>query len=151
MLDESFWLAINFFIFVALAYKFLKPILLSIIDNKIKAIKSDLHDAAELKMEAEKLIQEANLIFSKIDSKCIEIIEGAHQEYQILLERYEKEYSNILINTEKGLQTRIKQSKNELLSELELALISNLHNKIIQRIKEIEVPDALEVAKKICN
>ena len=65
-LDEKFWLAISFLIFIYFAYKPVKKAILASLDAKILAIKEQV-------LEAEKLKNDANLLFEKTSKQLGQI------------------------------------------------------------------------------
>ena len=53
--DEQFWLAVSFIVFILLAYRPLKNVILKSLDDKINAIKNQVFEAQKLKSDMAKL------------------------------------------------------------------------------------------------
>src|SRR4051812_20073947 len=65
-LDEKFWLAISFALFLYFAYRPIKKAILSSLDAKIEAIKNQV-------TEADKLREDARLLFDKAEGQLSQI------------------------------------------------------------------------------
>ena len=64
--SETFWVAVAFIIFVILAYKKTKNILIETLDKRIEEIKKKISETKKIKIEAETNLKEAKVNLEKI-------------------------------------------------------------------------------------
>ncbi|MFK7974163.1 MAG: hypothetical protein AB8B66_04820 [Rickettsiaceae bacterium] len=68
-LDESFVMAICFVIFVYIAYRPIKKVILNTLDTKIDQIKQQLHDTEQLKADAKLLLTQIQQEISSFEDQ----------------------------------------------------------------------------------
>ncbi len=103
-LDERFWLAISFCIFVYLAYRPIKRAILGAIDAKILDIKTRI-------LEAEKINHDASLLFKEVQ-KQVENLSNIRE--QVLREG--QEATDILVAEHtKNIEDFLERKKKETL------------------------------------
>ena len=68
-LDESFVMAICFVIFVYIAYRPIKKVILNTLDTKIDQIKQQLHDTEQLKTDAKLLLTQIQQEISSFEDQ----------------------------------------------------------------------------------
>ena len=83
--DSKFWLAISFFIFVALIIKYALPKILAALDNKSKQIANDIEQAKQMRQKAEQLLLEAKKHHEESLLYCQKLISNAQKEADKLL------------------------------------------------------------------
>lgn len=108
-LDERFWLAVSFIIFLYLAYKPIKKALLNSLDLKITSIKEQVlesqklnKDAVELLKKTTEQLEKLSNLRDKIIKEGIEITDKLviekNKEIEIFLERKQAEAVSLIEN-----------------------------------------------------
>jgi len=101
-LDERFWLAVSFFIFIYIAYKPVKKAVLGSLDAKINSIKAQILEAENLKKEAKLLFEKTEIQMNHLvvlraellhDAKITanQLIEEGNEQIEALLQRKKSE------------------------------------------------------------
>lgn len=154
ILDERFWIALCFLIFVYFVYKPIKLAFLSFVNQKINFIKSQIAEAESIKHEAELLLnkaeeQIANLsklkqqmlddatnsatLFLNEKQKAIELATESQQKESLNIIQnqynasYEKMKNDLMEETFQLVLEYLKTSNNTSLSDIEIA--KNLNQK----------------------
>ena len=150
--SETFWVAVAFFIFVALIFKKAKKILIESLDKRIEEIKKRINEAKELKTEAENNLNEAKRNLKKMVDDKKRIINEANEEAKNLenkLLNEEKIYSE---RFKKRISDRIEQSKNQTINDIK-KLALDISIKSIKDLlnNEKEIKDDQLISKSITN
>jgi len=132
--DPKFWLAISFIIFVAAMFKFAKPAILVIIDNKVKKIRSDVMEAAEAKANAEKLLAEAEKFYQESVTLAKKILDDAEIEANNLLDHYQKLAEEEIQRKMDLITKRIQQEEDKAIREVKEWLLSSAINAMRENI-----------------
>lgn len=83
-LDERFWLAVSFVIFVYLAYRPVKKAILASLDNKIIKIQAEMNQAQALNSEARALLDQVEQDIAKLGALRTEMLDAAARSaYQL--------------------------------------------------------------------
>ena len=149
---ESFWVAVAFFIFIALSFKKGKQIILETLDKRIENITKKINDTKKIKEEAEYNLNEAKKNLEKIINDKKRVINEANEEANNLKNKLlneEKVYSE---RFKKKILDRIEQSKNQTINDIKkLALDISIKSikELLNAKKEIE-NDGL-ISKSITN
>ena len=107
--DETFWVAVAFFIFVILSFKKIKKILIESLDKRIKEIKIRINEAKKIKEEAEINLKEAKKNLKKIIDDKKRIIEDTNEEAKIIKDKLLNEEKIYNQRLEKKIIDRIEQ------------------------------------------
>jgi F-type H+-transporting ATPase subunit b len=108
-LDERFWLAISFIIFIYLAYRPVKKAIITLLDDKVAAIKSKVLEAEGLKQDAKLLLEKVEQDIAHLGTLREEILQVAMlnanklikergNEMEAFLERKKAEMLGIINN-----------------------------------------------------
>ena len=119
IIDATFWVAISFFIFVAvLIYLKIPQKINNSLTNQVNEIKKELDEAEKLKVEAKNLLNkyEDNIDKSKNETKKI-ILEAKKNSEKFILEKTEKFHLN-MENKKKNTEQKILQMKENALREI---------------------------------
>ena len=150
--SETFWVAVAFFIFVALIFKKAKKILIESLDKRIEEIKKRVNEAKELKKDAENNLNEANKNLKNMMNDKKRIIKEANEEAKNLENRLfneEKKYSE---RFKKRIDDRINQSKKQAIDDIkEIALDISIKSIKDLLNKEKETKDSQLISKSITN
>ena len=119
MIDATFWVAISFVLFVILIlYKKVPKFVLNQIDIKISELKNKIDEAENLKSSSEKLLSNAQGKLEKSEKDSAEILKKAQKisedEIAIATEKMQRS----LENKETAAFTKIKQAKNDAISQM---------------------------------
>lgn len=95
-LDESFWLAVSFILFIYFSYRPIKKAVLNSLDIRINDIKRELKEAEKLKKEAKDLLLEAESKISKIAKFKEEMLNEAEIDAEKLLKKKTQELEQFL-------------------------------------------------------
>lgn len=79
-IDESFWLAISFIIFIYLSYRPIKRAILKSLDAKIEEVKKQVTEAEIIKQNAAALLAKVTDEISNLDQKRQQIINDSKIE-----------------------------------------------------------------------
>jgi F-type H+-transporting ATPase subunit b len=112
------WSAVNFFVLLAMLYKFAYNPINEMLDQRTNTIESSIKHAEELKVEVEQMRKEAqaNLIESRkeaqeIVGRATKSAEDAHNE---LIAKGKEEYAAIIAKGASDIQAQTEQAKVEL-------------------------------------
>ena len=149
-LDERFWLAACFVIFVYIAYRPVKKAILNSLDNKISAIKAYLSEAEKLKNEAEKLLQKTEQQMLDLDNLKSQIMSKAQEQVDNLIAHRNQEIEKLMERREQDMLTDLKVSQEQTIREVQAELMSKVTNVVTtyfidQRSKSSD----LDIAKNI--
>jgi F-type H+-transporting ATPase subunit b len=159
MLNESVIVAIAFFVFIGLTFKYIKQGLLTMLNSHvIKALKN-IRDAEKIKQEAEEMYAEVEAKYNEIIKTSEQIINRANQDVESMFKDMEKRIAEF---TEKKTQlsiSRINQQEQTLIEEIKSETIKLaidlVHESITKELsKEAQLAlldDALVNTKKIIN
>ena len=150
--SENFWVAVAFFIFIALSFKKGKQIILKALDKRIENISRKINDATKIKEEAENNLNEAKKNLEEIVDDKKRIINEANEEAKNLenkLLNEEKIYSK---RFKKKILDRIEQSKNQTINDIK-KLALDISIKSIKDLlnNEKEIKDDQLISKSITN
>ncbi len=114
--DTNFWVLISFVIFSGVAYKYGKTTVLSKLDGKIDAIRTELSQAEKLRVDAQELLAEYQRKHKDAISEAATIIADAKKHANDIKNTAEEDLKNILARREDQLQeklTRIEQNASQ--------------------------------------
>ena len=119
MFDATFWVAISFLLFIFLIlYKKVPKLILNQIDSKISELKKKIDEAENLKSSSEKLLSNAQGKLEKSEKDRTEILKKAQiiSEDEIAIAKEKMQRS--MENKESAAFTKIKQAKNDAISQI---------------------------------
>tara|TARA_R110002095_G_scaffold132175_1_gene114798 strand:- start:129 stop:608 length:480 start_codon:yes stop_codon:yes gene_type:complete len=134
--DTGFWSLISFLIFIGLAAKPLKKIILEALQTKASKISKELKEAEAMKVEAAMLLEEAKQREIRAKQEAHDILKHAEKEAVRTREQAMSDIANFVKNQKTHLEGRLKQ--------LELNAIKDIHGHMI----EVAVETAHDVVKK---
>ena len=150
--SETFWVAVAFIIFVILAYKKTKNILIETLDKRIEEIKKKINDTKKIKIEAETNLKEAKVNLEKIINNKKKIIDDAGNEADMIKDKILKEgelYSN---RSKKKILDRIEQTKYQAVTDIrKLALEVSIKSVLDFLKNENNKNDTNDIAKSITS
>ncbi len=114
-LDPRFWLAVSFFIFLALMIKYALPAILKMLDGKANMVAEEVLKASEAKAKAEQLLADAEINFQNAITFSKKLIADAEKEARNLIEHSQK-------ITEEEIQRKLNLVTNRIHQEEEKAI-----------------------------
>lgn len=135
-LDVGGWALVSFLIFIGLAAKPLKGIILDALKAKSSQISKDLTEAEALKVEALALLNKAKLRDVEAQQEASDILEHAQKEAVRTREQAMSDIAEFVKNQKTHLENRLKQ--------LETNAVLEIHDHMI----EVAVETAHEVVEK---
>lgn len=117
-LDENFWVAVSFIVFLYFAYKPVKKAILNSLDSKINDIKEKLTQTEKVKAEAKLLLEEIQREMEKFEEYKEQIINKAKTSTERLIEKRTKELEIALDRKSKSANQLIENEKSKISEEL---------------------------------
>ena len=119
IIDATFWVAVSFFIFFGgLIYLKVPQKINASLLNQINQIKSELHEAEKLKVEAKNLLSNYEDKIDKSKKEVQTIINLAKQNSEkMILEKTEK-FHQIMEIKKKNVEQKIAQMKDNALKDI---------------------------------
>ena len=118
-IDETFWVAVAFFIFIGvLIYLKVPKKINDSLNNKIGDIKKEISEAEKLKEEAKNVLSNYESKINKAQKDSINILNQAKKESEkIIIENTEKFY-DFIENRKKTTEQKIIQMKEDALKDI---------------------------------
>jgi F-type H+-transporting ATPase subunit b len=113
ILSENFWFAICFVIFLYLIYKPSKKILFKLLDAKIENIKSSIIEAAELKKQAQQLLDMTQEEIKGLSAIKNKMLAQGEQEVEELIKKRTLEMDRQLNYKKSQIIDLIKAKQDE--------------------------------------
>ena len=123
ILDEKFWLAVSFVIFVALVWKPIARFVLKALDDRSEAIRNELEEAVRLREEAQAVLAAYQKKQRESLKEAEEILRKTKEEAQHLQSKAEA-------NLKKSLDDRMKLAVEKIAQAEAKALEDVQHNMV---------------------
>ena len=120
--SAEFWVGFSFILVVGLLYSPLFKVIKELISKRITRIKTELQEAENLKLDAQKLYAEYERKFINMDNEVNEIIINQKNLIEQTKEKKLKELNNILKRRQLETQARIDQEFNQVQQEINEAI-----------------------------
>lgn len=131
--NESFWVAVSFFIFVALVYKPVGNLIVKALDERAIRIKNELGEALRLKEEAQALLASYQRKQKEMAEEAESIVAEAEAEAKRIAKEFEEEL-------DVALNKRV---------ELAMQKIAAYEAAVIQQVKNDAVDIAISTVRSI--
>ena len=116
--DPTFWVAVAFFLFLAIAGKTLAKGLIKILDDRTALIARTLGDAEKLRAEAQKARDDAQKSLADSAKLAQEILAQAKQEAERLVRHAAEERTTLIGRREQQAKDRIAQAEAQATREV---------------------------------
>ena len=124
IIDATFWVAVAFFIFLGVLVYFKIPQkIINILNDSIKAIKSEIDVAENLKEESKYILSEHEKKISNAKTEVKQMTDSAIEEVEQHVLKTNDELYVQMENRKKNTEDRIKQMKNEALKDIKNASV----------------------------
>lgn len=129
--DPTFWVAMSFFIFIAIAAKYIWPLIGRGLDSRAEKIAEQLEAAAKLRREAEELLKHYEKQQKQALKEAEEILENAKRDAKSIRENAAKDLKA-------SLERRTQQAEDNIARE---------EQKAVQQLRAQLIDTATEVVK----
>ena len=145
IVDATFWVAISFFIFIALLIYLKVPQKINIsLSNQINEIKKELNEAEKLKVEAKNLLSNYENKIDKSKKETQTIINNAKKISDKNILENTKKYQQMNEERKKSTEQKISQMKENALKDIKNASIKISIKAVEHLIKNTIDKDKLE-------
>ena len=143
MIDATFWVAVSFFIFVAVLIYFKIPqkVINALVKN-INDIKNEVENAEKLKEEAKNILSDYEKKISNSKNEIRKMINDANEDAEKIILKTNEEFHVQMENRKRNTEDRIKQMKNQALKD-----IKNASVKISVQAVEVLLKNSLDKNK----
>ena len=151
--DTNVWVALSFFVFIILAFKFGKTSVLNMLDGKIEAIKTELETAESLRVEAQELLAQYQRKQRDAMKESEHIVATAKAQAEEFQKQSENDLQDLMDRRELQLEARLARMEESAIKEMhdyagELAI--NAAGKLIADTLDKKTDEAL-IEKSIAN
>ena len=145
IVDATFWVAISFFIFIALLIYLKVPQKINIsLSNQINEIKKELNEAEKLKVEAKNLLSNYENKIDKSKKETQTIINNAKKISDKNILEKTKKFHQMIEERKKSTEQKISQMKENALKDIKNASIKISIKAVEHLIKNTIDKDKLE-------
>ena len=116
--DPTVWVAVSFFIFIALAYKFGRASVLKSLDTRIESVRNDLATAEQLKAEAQALLAEYQRKQLDASKEAEQLIENARDNATRLQKQAEEDFTATMDRREGMMKERILRMEETAMDDI---------------------------------
>lgn len=135
-MDESFWVAVSFVVFLYFAYRPIKKAIINSLDAKIKDIKESLAQTEKLKAEAKELLDEVQKEMDNFEQYRKNVLDNAKVSTEKLIEVKSKEMDLVLARKESSAKMLIENERakasDSLKNEFTDTVINIVRNYLVQ-------------------
>ena len=151
--DEAFFVAISFFIFVALVAKPMARFIRSGLDTRAAKIQKELDEAIELKEEAQALLASYQRKYKKALEEADDIIAHAKKEARRMIEVAKGELEDSLDKRTQMAEQKIAQAEARVIQEIQdnavdvtisaarTLIVENLSNEAAEELLGVAIAD----------
>ena len=114
MIDATFWVAVSFFIFLGVLIYFKIPQrIISVLNDSINTIKTEVNDAESLKEESKNILSEYEKKISSAKDEVKQMVDAANDAVDKNILKTNEEFHVQVENRKKNAEDKIKQMKNQ--------------------------------------
>ena len=123
-IDATFWVMVSFFLFIGLLIYFQIPQKIkSSLDENIGGIKNQIDEADKLKEDAKNILTEHEKKISNSKAEVGLLISKANEEAEKNVIKTNQNFHNLMENRKKNAEERIKQLKNQALTDIKITSV----------------------------
>ena len=142
-IDATFWVAVSFFIFLGILVYFKIPQkIITILNDSINAIKTEVDNAELLKEESKNILSEYEKKISNAKAEVKHMVDKAADDADKNTLKTNEEFHIQMENRKKNTEDRVKQMKSQALKD-----IKNASVKISIQAVEILLKNSLDKNK----
>ncbi len=125
-MDENFWVAIGFLIFLYFAYRPVRKAIINALDARINQIKQKLKETEKVRKEAKSLLDEIQTEIDGFERYKKQILKSAKKSTEILVEKQSKEMDLILSRKKQSVIKAIENKQHKIMHELKDSFINEV-------------------------
>ncbi len=156
--NDKVWLTFSFLIFVWIVYSKGKGFIVSALDKKIDAIRTEFSEAENMRIEAQELLaqyqrkqneanKEADQIIAHAKAHADEIVKSAEKDLLALVKRRERQLEDKLLHMRVSAENEIRQRATGLVLEATKHIIeqtiSSDHEKKLLKSSLDQIPSQI--------
>ena len=124
IIDATFWVSVSFFIFLGVLVYFKIPQkIITILNDSINAIKTEVDNAELLKEESKNILSEYEKKISNAKAEVKQMVNSATDDADKNVLKTNEEFHTQMENRKKNTEDRIKQMKNQALKDIKNASV----------------------------
>jgi F-type H+-transporting ATPase subunit b len=124
IIDATFWVAVSFFIFLGVLIYFKIPQkIVSILNDNINTIKTEVDNAESLKEESKNILSEYEKKISNAKAEIKQMLDTATNDVDKNVLKTNEEFHVQMDNRKRNTEDRIKQMKNQALKDIKNASV----------------------------
>jgi F-type H+-transporting ATPase subunit b len=122
--NPTFWVAVAFFIFIAVLYYFGVPgKVMNQLDSRGKRIADELAEAKRLRMDAEKLLKEFEAKRAAAEREAADIVSSAKDEAERLAREAQEKMADFVTRRTASAEAKIAQAEAQASAEVRAAAV----------------------------
>ncbi|MAF32001.1 MAG: ATP synthase F0 subunit B [Magnetococcales bacterium] len=121
---QTFWLVVSFVALLAIMWKFVTPMLTETLDARANQIREDLDRAANLKTEAEQMLQTYEKQLKTAQAEAADLVAQARKDAEDLAAKRTKELEAELSRKAEVAAKSIEQAQNRAMEELRKEVVN---------------------------
>ena len=136
IIDATFWVAVSFFIFLGVLIYFKIPQrIISVLNDSINTIKTEVNDAESLKEESKNILSEYEKKISSAKDEVKQMVDAANDAVDKNILKTNEEFHVQVENRKKNAEDKIKQMKNQALKDIKNASVKITINSVESLLK----------------
>ena len=137
-IDAKFWLAVAFFAFLLVIYKFAWPILSKMISGKVDQVAKELKEAKEAKEKAENLLKQAEESYEQSLKDSKKIIAQAEQEAKKLIEDSSLAVEDEVNRKIEALNERLKSEEERAVRNIKVKIVNTAMESVKENLSKVD-------------
>ena len=117
--DTGLWVAISFFVFLAVAFKLGRKSIVSGLDSRIAEVKNEIETAERLRVEAQELLAQYQRKQRDAEKEATDIIKNAEKQAQQVAKTSEAELKETILRREEQLTSRLKRLEENAIAQIQ--------------------------------
>lgn len=134
--SPTFWVAISFFLFLLLVYKYAKKIIFEALDNRADKIRKELEEMNDLKIEASNILGETKKRQNAAKKEIDDLMNNAELEMKKMRDNAALEMKNYLDKRTSQIMERISSQESEIVDNLRKQTVEITIKVVNQVIKD---------------
>ncbi|WP_016917319.1 F0F1 ATP synthase subunit B [Rickettsia honei] len=149
-LDESFWLAVSFVIFLYLVYRPAKKAILNSLDAKILEVQEKVLQAEKLKDDAALLFKHTNAQIKKLKTLRSQMIEESNEVTKKIIQEKTKEIEEFLEHKKSDAIQLMQNQKSTASKELQDEFCDEVIKLVSEYFKSVKLSES-NIAKNLMD
>lgn len=145
--SQCFWVLITFSAMFYVMWRYVLPVMRTVVDGRQRRMEDDLGKAEELKTEAARIMKEYQEAMASAEEKTREQMNKAQKEIQEILKKKEEEFSIHLEEKISEAEEKLLEAKNKAMADVK-GISKELTTDISKKLLEV-VPQADELEKAV--